>query len=231
MNESEFDRFAKEYRQHHAASIRSSGEEPEFFHKYKVDDVAAELARRDLIPLRILDFGGGIGNSLAFIREAFPTSEVVLLDTSTKSLKTAEERHAGLARFQHFDGRQIPFPDGHFDLVFAACVFHHIPAESQIPLLAEIRRVLVRGGNFFVFEHNPYNPLTVQAVRNCPFDENAVLISAGRMGARLAAAGLQKYIVSYRLFFPHSLRKLRVLEWHLRWLPLGAQYYVHAVKT
>jgi ubiquinone/menaquinone biosynthesis C-methylase UbiE len=231
MDKPEFDQYAGDYRQHHAASIRSSGEEPEFFHRYKVEDVAAELARRNLIPTRILDFGGGVGNSIPFLREAFPASEIVLLDTSPESLRLAGDVHAESARLLHFDGKTIPFPDGHFDLVFAACVFHHIPEEDQIPALIEIERVLAPGGSFFVFEHNPFNPLTVQAVRNCPFDENAVLIRAGKMRRRLEAARLHRNTLAYRIFFPNALRKLRVIEPHLRWLPLGAQYYVHAVKA
>jgi SAM-dependent methyltransferase len=230
MDKPEFDQYAGDYRQHHAASIRSSGEEPEFFHRYKVDDVAADLSRRNLIPGRILDFGGGVGNSIPFLREAFPAGEIVLLDTSLESLRIAGELHANSALLQHFDGKTIPFPDNHFDLVFAACVFHHIPEDVQIPVLIEIERVLAPGGSFFVFEHNPFNPLTVQAVRNCPFDENAVLISAGKMRRRLEAARLHRNTLAYRIFFPNVLRKLRVIEPHLRWLPLGAQYYVHAVK-
>jgi hypothetical protein len=30
------------------------------------------------------------------------------------------------------------------------------------------------------------------------------------------------------VFFPAALRRLRVLEQGLRWLPLGAQYALHA---
>jgi SAM-dependent methyltransferase len=231
MDRPEFDQFAGNYRQQHAANIRSSGEEPEFFHEYKVNDVVAETSRRKLIPGRILDFGGGVGNSIPFLRKAFPASEIVLLDTSLESLRLAGETHADLARLQHFDGKTIPFSDGHFDLVFAACVFHHIPEELQVPLLIEIERVLAPRGSFFIFEHNPFNPLTVRAVRNCPFDENAVLISAGRMRRRLAAARLHRNTVAYRIFFPNAFRKLRVIEPHLRWLPLGAQYFVHALKA
>ncbi|TIW90954.1 MAG: class I SAM-dependent methyltransferase, partial [Mesorhizobium sp.] len=37
MLEAEFDQFAREYQEQHAASIRLSGEAPEFFHKYKID--------------------------------------------------------------------------------------------------------------------------------------------------------------------------------------------------
>ena len=42
----------------------------------------------------------------------------------------------------------------------------------------ELKRVLRAGGACVIFEHNPLNPLTVQAVNTCPFDENAVLIKA-----------------------------------------------------
>ena len=45
MDEAEFDKFADEYRGLHAANIRLSGEEPEYFAEYKVVDIAAELAR------------------------------------------------------------------------------------------------------------------------------------------------------------------------------------------
>ena len=45
MDEVEFDKFADEYRDLHAANIKLSGEDPEYFAEYKVADIAAELAR------------------------------------------------------------------------------------------------------------------------------------------------------------------------------------------
>jgi SAM-dependent methyltransferase len=231
MDEAEFDRFADEYHSLHAASIWVSGETPEFFARYKVDEVAGALRRRGVRPGRILDFGGGVGNSLGFMRAAFPDSEIVLLDPSSKSLDVARRRHPGLAEFQHFDGRTIPYPGGWFDLVFAACVFHHIPADLHVPLLAEIGRVLAPDGSLFVFEHNPLNPLTLQAVRDCVFDDNAVLIGARTMRRRLAAAGLRRHSIAYRVFFPHWLRGFRGAERFLGRVPLGGQYFAHAVKS
>lgn len=230
MDEAEFDRFADEYYQQHAASIRLSGEAPEFFHRYKVEDVAAALRAAGTMPRRILDFGAGVGNSLGPMKETFPSAEIVLLDPSAKSLDVARTRHPGKARFQHFDGGEIPFEDGAFDLVFAACVFHHIPGLLHVPLLKEIRRVMGQGASLFVFEHNPLNPLTRKAVRDCPFDENAVLLSAAHLKARLRDAGLPDCRVAYRIFFPRFLGALRALEPMLRGVPLGAQYYVHAIK-
>jgi ubiquinone/menaquinone biosynthesis C-methylase UbiE len=231
MLEAEFDQFASEYQQQHAASIRLSGETPDFFAKYKIDDVASVLASVGATPRRILDFGGGVGNSLSYMRAAFPEAEIVLLDPSSASLDMAQRRFPGGARFHHFDGKTIPYDDGHFDMVFTACVFHHIPGDLHAHLLREISRVLMKGGSFFLFEHNPWNPLTLHAVRNCPFDENAVLINAAVMRKQIAEAGLPKSRIVYRIFFPRLLARLRSLERHLAKLPIGAQYFVHAVKS
>jgi ubiquinone/menaquinone biosynthesis C-methylase UbiE len=92
------------------------------------------------------------------MREAFPDSEIVLLDPSSQSLDIARTRFPGQAHCQPFDGQTIPYGDGHFDLVFTACVFHHIPEELHVGLLAEIGRVMKPDGSFFLFEHNPSAP-------------------------------------------------------------------------
>jgi SAM-dependent methyltransferase len=232
MLQAEFDRFADEYRADHAHNIRISGEDPEFFASYKVADIrrAIDPAAHSK-PLKILDFGAGVGNSIGPFRHYFPTSELVCLDVSERSLDIAKRRFPHDAAFQAFDGQRIPFDDDGFDLVFAACVFHHIPQPLQPGLLREILRVLRKGGHFFLFEHNPLNPLTLRAVNTCPFDENAVLIRAGTMSARMRDAGFAQADVAYRVFFPRLLSWLRRLERFLGMVPLGAQYSVHARKA
>jgi SAM-dependent methyltransferase len=229
--QAEFDQFAREYRKQHAASIRLSGETPDFFARYKIDDVAARLGRSGAKPRRILDFGAGVGNSLEPMRAAFPDSEIVLLDPSSRSLDIARKRFPGQADFRHFDGAAIPYEDGRFDLAFAACVFHHIPEKLHLGLIREIKRVLADGGSFFLFEHNPWNPLTTHAVRICPFDENAVLINGPDMRRRMAEAGFSNVDIVYRIFFPRLLARLRPLERLLTAVPLGAQYFAHARKS
>ncbi len=110
-------------------------------------------------------------------------------------------------------------------------MFHHIPHDEHVALLAEIRRVLAPAGRLFVFEHNPLNPLTRHAVNTCVFDEHAELVLAPTMRRRVRDAGFAAADVRYRIFFPHALRRLRPLEARLTWLPLGAQYYVAARKS
>ena len=229
MEEKEFDKFADEYLALHARNVRLSGETPAFFAAYKVADTAAVLARKGFAAApRILDFGAGVGTSVASFRNHFPSGKLTCLDVSQKSLELGRTRYGGLAEFVHFDGARIPFPDGSFDLVFMACVLHHIDHADHNAILSEARRVLAERGVLVVFEHNPYNPLTVHAVNTCDFDENARLLSVRRLLERCANAGFSAVRYRYRIFFPGALRRLRPLERFLGWLPLGAQYFVVA---
>lgn len=229
MKASEFDKFAREYSALHAANIAASGEAPEYFAAYKIRDLhdlcmAAGLSGR---VRRILDFGAGIGTSVDHMRQRFASAELTCVDVSLKSLHIGAGRFGEQANFLAFDGRRLPFADGAFDCVFSACVFHHIEPALHVGILAELRRVLRPGGLIAIYEHNPLNPLTVQAVRTCEFDDNAILLRAGQLKARLAAAGFAQPAVRYRVFFPRALRALRPLERWLQWLPLGAQYYAY----
>ncbi len=203
MEQAEFDKFAEEYRNLHRSNIKASGEDPEFFAEYKVKDTAG-LIRELGLPkdARGLDFGTGIGNSIPYFAQHLPDCALTCLDVSNKSLDIAKERFPGSAEFVCFDGHTIPFDDDTFDFAFSACVFHHIPRDSQSLLLEELFRVLRPGGLFVVFEHNPYNPLTVRAVNTCPFDENAVLISVSSLKKRIVNAGFSEIAHKYRIFFP-----------------------------
>ncbi len=240
MDQAEFDIFADQYSSLHAANIALSGETPGYFAEYKIKDMATEYLKHSnqgrgppaqgRAPPAVLDFGAGVGNSVPFVRKYLPDAEIICLDVSTKSLEMGQGRFPGQATFLGFDGTRIPLPDASITIAFAACVFHHIDHDEHVSLLKELRRVLVPSGMAFVFEHNPYNPLTVHAVNTCPFDKNARLISGPAMRHRFRAAGFAAAKIRYRIFLPHSLRRLRPLEKWLTWLPLGAQYYTFAVK-
>jgi SAM-dependent methyltransferase len=232
MNRDEFDAFAEEYEQAHAQNIRASGEDPQYFHQYKVADTAAALAPASTVErLSILDFGCGVGNSLPWFRQHFPRSDITGLDVSAKSLSIARARFPHIGTLMRLDpDGPLPFYSESFDLVFAACVLHHIAHAEHLALLREWLRVLKPGGHAFVFEHNPYNPLTVRAVNTCPFDANAALVKASSLKRALREVGFSDVQSTYRIFFPHALRLLRPLEIHLGWLPLGAQYCVRAAR-
>lgn len=228
MSPAEFDAYVDDYDAQHAASIRLSGEAPDFFAEYKVAAAARDLARQGIVPRRIMDFGAGAGNSVAPLQRHFPEAALTCVDVSAASLARCRSRAQRPVETVCYDGARLPFAAASFDLVFTACVFHHIPADQHIALLVEIRRTLAPDGRLVLFEHNPWNPLTRHAVATCPFDRNAVLISGPEMKWRVQAAGFADVRLTWRLFFPGPLAMLRPLEAGLGWLPLGAQYSLMA---
>ena len=98
--------------------------------------------------------------------------------------------------------------DGSVDLIFSACVFHHIDAGEHVGLFRRLRQTLSPDGALVIFEHNPINPVTQHIVATCEFDEHAVLIPAGVLKRRLQEAGFARVEIAYTGFFPGSLAAL-----------------------
>lgn len=224
----EFDTISASYTDQHARSIRFSGEGVDYFARYKIVDACRMADKRRVQVQRILDFGSGIGNSLQPMRELFPDAHITCLDVSVQSLDMCRRQLSENVEFLAYDGIDLPNDLGTFDLIFTACVFHHIPDSVHVSLLQQLRKRLRKGGLFMLFEHNPWNPMTRHAVNKCPFDENAVLISAPEMQRRFETAGFSDLQVNFRVFFPGPLAALRVIEPALVRMPIGAQYFVAA---
>lgn len=233
MSKAEFDRFADEYKTLHAASLSSFEKHSEYFIEYKISAIACAYNRlfsKSNSQLKIMDFGSGIGESIPYVQKYFNNFELTCVDVSARSLDIAEKNYPNIARYIHFDGVQIPIKNDYFDIIYAACVFHHIDNVDHGPIIKELYRVLKPRGHFFLFEHNPYNPLTTHVVNNCSFDEHAHLIQAPVMKRKLMRVGFDQVVVRYRYFFPTILKAFRPAEKYLGWLPLGGQYSVSAIK-
>ena len=229
LGETEFDVYASQYKAMLARNLAISGEEPDYFAEYKMRDFDSTAMSHGLPKDgSFLDFGSGIGTSVIPFSKVLPMAILVCADVSGDSLEHSRTAHGDLAEYVPISGSVLPFKDGEFDGAFACCVLHHIDHALHEQTLREIRRVIRPGGILMIYEHNPYNPLTVSAVRNCPFDENAVLISARDLKRTFRAAGFTRFQLAYRVFFPTALKSLRGLEARLRWLPLGAQYSLTA---
>ena len=229
MSDAEFDRHADHYRDVHRSNIAISGELPEYFAAYKMRDFAhiVDVAGSPQDG-RYLDFGCGIGTSIRPFFASLPRARLLCADVSEASLAQAKQEHAYAIEFAPIKDGTLPAATASLDGAFACCVFHHIAHTEHLTVLAELRRVLKPGAPLMIYEHNPYNPLTVRAVKTCPLDENAVLIPARTMRHRCGHAGFTSVEAQYRVFFPASLKVLRPLEDRMRWLALGAQYLVVA---
>jgi ubiquinone/menaquinone biosynthesis C-methylase UbiE len=222
-----FDDAAASYNATVQQAIGASGETVLFFAELKVNLMTRVIGERS--PGRILDFGCGIGNATRALGRAFPTSYVVGFDISAESLAIAREAtadHDGRIEYVSSGTERLPFDDQSIDAAFTSCVFHHIDPAERLHWARELRRVLRRGSPLVLFEHNPNNPLTTRVVRRIPFDADAILLPASETRSLLQRAGFLTSRPWFYFFFPSFLSKLRALEPFLKWLPMGAQYFV-----
>lgn len=231
MPDASFDAHADDYNATVQRAISASGETVQFFADLKANLMRDALGPRR--PGRILDFGCGIGNTTRAIAEKFPRASVIGMDLSEQSLAKARDTRieSGHPEYQQIEGASLPAPDQAFDVVFTACVFHHIEPSERDCWARELHRVLRPGGSVFLFEHNPRNPLTVRVVRRVPFDEGVVLLDGKEAVRRLASAGFRVWRPTYYFFFPAALRFLRRLEPSLRHVPWGGQYFVEGGRA
>lgn len=220
MSDQEFDKFAKKYNQVLSESMPMGMDEDEYFAEYKIVCASRLVAKKTISC--ILDFGCGAGRSLAYLAKYFPDAAIVGFDLSEKSLSIAKTLYPDATLYSNWTS----LADMRFDLIFAANVFHHIPASLQLPELIKCKEVMATHGAMIVFEHNPLNPATRWVFERCPFDIDAEMIRKKDMVLLTSAAGFRVVEGSYTLFFPKQLRALRFCEPYLSWLPLGAQYYV-----
>jgi SAM-dependent methyltransferase len=160
--------------------------------------------------------------SLLCLARQFPDAKLFATDLSEKSLAYVRKNFPDLIVLpdESIDGYS-------FDMIFVSGVFHHVPADQRTGVVARLATLLSEGGELFIFEHNPFNPVTRHMVSTCPFDYDAELITLRRMKHLLRdSAGLRIVKTGYCLFFPQILQAVRPLEKILRWLPFGGQYFV-----
>ena len=227
MNESkrgpaEFDRFADNYDQLHAKSLGAAGEAPQYFAEYK----ARCLERLGVgSAAQVLDYGCGVGNLTRHLVSRF--ARVHGFDPSLACVERAVVQ-VPEATFHH---REDAIPADTFDAIVVANVLHHVRPERRPALVASLVPLLKSGGRLFVFEHNPYNPLTRRSVALCEFDVDVILLGPGEVRRLLREAPLASVRQDYIVFFPRPLAVFRSLEPGLGWLPFGAQTLTVGTRT
>ena len=223
MNEYDFDKYADNYDNILRNKLSFFERDHTWFAEEKVIIVHNNI-KSD--PEKILEFGCGIGRNIKYLRKHFPSAAIAGCDVSEKSLEVAYKKNPEVEFFSLNKGCVLD----KYDLVLIANVLHHVTPLARIKLLKRIYNLLKDDGRIFVFEHNPYNPVTRLIVNTCELDKDAILVGPKEIENLLKESNFEIRKFNYILFFPPFLKWLKTMEKYLVNFPLGGQYFVKARK-
>ena len=114
---------------------------------------AAYIATPDI--RNVLDIGCGAGNNTLKLCDYVTPFNVDLVDLSMPMLKRAQERikrvNRGVVQLFHGDFREIELPEGHYQVIIAAAVLHHLRDDRDWEAtFAKIFQLTAQGGSFWI---------------------------------------------------------------------------------
>lgn len=131
---------------------------------------------------RVLEVACGTGMfSRLAARVVGPQGQVVAIDASEPALAVARRLDiSGVADWRRWDGGRLPFADASFDVV--ACQHALARFEDPLPVVAEMRRVLVPGGRIGIttwgpIEENPALAAELDAAMKAGLENTGVVDS------------------------------------------------------
>ncbi|KAA5826105.1 methyltransferase domain-containing protein [Saccharopolyspora hirsuta] len=140
---------------------------------------------------RVLDIGCGPGNFTAVLgRQVGPAGLAVGLDVSGPMLaRAARTQTSDNVGFIRADARELPFPDGTFDLVTSLAALQLIPAPEDV--LAAACRALVPSGWLAVMVPTPHDGLLHVVSRLSGDRTGLAFFDADDLAEQLDAAGMR----------------------------------------
>lgn len=221
----DFDRYAAEYDVALAQGISISGESKDYFARGRIAWLASQLSEFGAHISSVMDFGCGIGSATPYLLDLLKVDSVMGTDISTESIRVAALKYQGeaRARFLELDNYH---PNAQIDLAFCNGVFHHIPLSQRVDAVRFVHNSLRPGGLFSFWENNPWNPATLYAMSQCPFDDDAETLTPPQAARLLRGSGFEVLRTDFLFIFPRVLRWFRGVEPYLTRLPLGTQYQV-----
>lgn len=220
----EFDNFAQDYRDSQDKELALTGEDSDYFARYKVYKFVSWFPLLQQQSLRILDFGCGDGLMSRYLAYYFNNSKIVGVDISGESIAIAKKKYPNIDFFKIENKLCFENKEELFDLIFVAGVFHHIPFDQHLKWVDELSCYVKPGGKLVIFELNPLNPGTQWIFFNHPMEKNAQMLKpwyATKLFSNIVNSTLN---IKYFCFFPGWLSWLRPIEPYLEWCFLGGLY-------
>jgi len=109
-----------------------------------------EYAKRFIGGKKILDAGTSYGYGAGCLAEL--AEEVIGIDINTEAVDGARQACQGKVNVKFITGSilEMDFPDGYFDAAISSQVVEHISLDKLDQYLSEMKRVLKKGGIFFI---------------------------------------------------------------------------------
>lgn len=224
-----FDEHGQQYNSSVNNALKFTGTDVDFFTRVKVDylfDLLDKRFGKDSTP-SLLDIGCGVGNFHPLLSKRLRS--VHGIDVSEASINIARTNNPQVT-YSVYEGEHLPFDDETFDVTLAVCVMHHVPVQHWQNFANEMKRVTKKSGMAVVFEHNPFNPLTMKVVNDCPFDEDAVLLKSAKTRELFERSEFDRIDRHFILSIPPISKTMRRLDSVLSGCPIGAQYYVASYR-
>ena len=124
--------------------------------------LGTEAAHRELVEQahlrpgqRVLEIGCGTGNLTLLVKALHPGVDVVGLDPDPKALdrarRKADRRRVSVTLDRGYSD-ELPYPDGSYDRILSALMFHHLGRAEKSRTLHAVARVLRPGGSLHVLD-------------------------------------------------------------------------------
>jgi SAM-dependent methyltransferase len=123
---------------------------------YSADLVVDALVRagRPIASVRrALDLGCSSGRTVRVLAAAYPETQWHAVDPNGPAIAWASRYVPGVSFSRSASEPPLPFPDGHFDLVFAISIWSHFSETAALQWLEEMHRVLELGGHLVLTVH------------------------------------------------------------------------------
>jgi ubiquinone/menaquinone biosynthesis C-methylase UbiE len=105
-----------------------------------------ETGRGEGVGVRVLDVACGTGRTLAQLHRARPRLRLYGIDLSPYYVQEARDALSKDVSLLAENAEQLPFKEGHFDVVTSTYLFHELPRRARRNVMREMLRVLKPGG-------------------------------------------------------------------------------------
>lgn len=167
----------------------------------------------------IVDMGCGSGAFTVRLKKTFPQSKIVGLDISDGCIRAARKNIKGV-KFIIGDVESTKIKSGSVDVLCYSGILHHFPDFSKVA--KEAQRVLKRGGIFFSYDPNLYNPaFWLYRDKKSPFyspvgvTKNERLLKSGEIKSVFKNTGFEvktKIISGLSYSYIESKKAMRIIK-------------------